>query len=158
MNTPHRIAALPLSVLVLSLVACADKSPLQSAQMQTAQIMKEDKSQIALLLNKNLSVSVAGVEAGMRAKPCATDPNYKAGAASKAMPTTSYESCRSPDKPKGEIFYQQTYTVTVVKGSCCAYISVGGNTYELCSGPNVPPDFPVEFINSLTGQSCPDGQ
>lgn len=155
MNT--RIAVFSLSALTMGLAACSTDSVLQTAQMQTAQLMKEDKSQVALLLNKDLSITVAGVEAGLRAHPCATEPDKKNSADGKNNQMNSYESCLPAGKPKGEIFHQETFTITVVRGSCCAYISGGGHTYELCSGPNVPPDFPVEFINQITGQTCPSG-
>lgn len=153
----HRIAALPLSVVALSLVACGDKPPLQAGQMRTAQIMKDDKSQVALLLNKDLSITVASVEAGLRARPCATEPDKKNSADGENNPLSSHESCLPAGKAKGEVFYQKTFTISVIRGSCCAYISSGDQTYELCSGPNVPPDFPVEFINQITGQTCPSG-
>lgn len=119
-----------------------------------AQMMKEDKSQVALLLNKDLSITVASVEAGMRARPCAKEPGRKNSADGKNNPVSSDKSClHAAANPKGEIFYQKTFTVSIVRGSCCVRISSGDQTYELCSGPNIP----VEFINQITGQTCPSG-
>lgn len=149
MNT--RITALSLSALSM-LAACSD-----GPHMKTAQIMKEDKSQVALMLNKDLSVTVAGVQAGLRAPPCKMEPNKTNITDGKNNPVTSDASCTPGGNPNGEIFYQKTFTVSVVRGSCCVTISSGDQTYVLCSGPNVPPDFPVEFINQVSGQTCPSG-
>jgi len=154
MNTRITITALSLSALTVGLVACSNDSPLQTASMQkTVQIMQEDKSQVALLLNKDLSITVAGVEAGLRARPCMMEPNKKNSADGNSNPASSSESCSAAANPKGEIFYQKAFTVSIVRGSCCVRISSGDQTYELCSGPNIP----VEFINQITGQTCPSG-
>ena len=99
----------------------------------TAKIMKKDKSQVALTLNKNLSIDILGVRAGKKVKPCGKE-----------------NPCRfDPKTDKDNIFAQKSFNITVFKGSCCAHISTGDMTYEYCS-----PQYPVAFINLLTGAQC----
>ncbi len=97
----------------------------------TADIMKENDAQVAVTLNKNLSFDVLGVRAGKRIEPC------KKGKGN---------DCHF-DRDK--IFAQKTFTITIVKGSCCAYISGSDSTYEYCSPP-----FPIEFIRDDLGGRC----
>lgn len=120
-----------ISLVVFNLSACATKP---DNVHNTANIMEKNKSQVALTLNKDLSVDVLGVRAGKKVKPC-----------SKETP------CRfDGKKDKDNIFAQKSFDITVFKGSCCAHISSGDSTYEFCS-----PEWPIFFINSLTGAKCP---
>ena len=120
-----------LAFAVLSLSACATMSDDKSNVYNTANIMKKDKSQVALTLNKDLSVNVLGVRAGKKVKPCGKGSD-----------------CRYD---KENVFAQKTFTITVVKGSCCAYISSGSSTYKFCT-----PTWPLVFVNSLSGEQCPE--
>ena len=107
-----------------------------SKRAEIAKLMGERKSQVALTLNQDLSFDVLGVRAGKKVKPC-----------SKEQP------CRfDAQKDKDKIFDQKKFTITVFKGSCCAYISSGSSTYEFCT-----PEWPLEFVNSISGESCPSG-
>ena len=100
----------------------------------TAKIMKKERSQVALTLNENLSINVLGVRAGKKAEPCGKE-----------------NSCRfDAQRDKDKVFAQKSFNVTVFKGSCCAHITSGSSTYEFCS-----PEWPIFFINSLTGAKCP---
>ena len=103
---------------------------------EIAKIMGERKSQVALTLNEDLSFDALGVRAGKKAEPC-----------SKKNP------CRfDPKKDRDKAFAHQDFSITVFKGSCCAYISSGSSTYEFCT-----PRWPLFFVNSLSGESCPSG-
>lgn len=122
--------------VALMLSACATMSVDKPDNVyNTAKIMKKDKSQVALTLNEDLSIGVLGVRAGKKVKSC-----------SKENP------CRfDPIKDKDKAFAHQDFSITVFKGSCCAVISSGSSTYEFCS-----PQWPIFFINSLTGAQCPE--
>ncbi len=121
-------------VMILTLAACSTAKEVreQSNTLKTAKIMERDKAQVAVTLNKNLSFDVLGVKAGERIKPC------KKGKSNDCHFDTN------------KIFAQETLTITVVEGSCCVYVSVRSSTYKYCSPP-----YPLEFVNSLSGESCP---
>lgn len=123
------------ALVALSLSACGTMSAHKPDPVyNTAKIMKKDKSQVALTLNKDLSVDVLSVRAGKKGKPC-----------SKEKP------CRyDVKKDKKKAFAHQDFSITVFKGSCCAYISTGSSTYEYCS-----PEWPIVFVNALSGEQCP---
>ena len=112
----------------------ADKEANKRAEI--AKLMGERKSQVALTLNQDLSFDVLGVRAGKKVKPCSKenpcryDPNNLNG--------------------KGELFAQKTFTITIIKGSCCATVSTGSSTYEYCT-----PEWPLFFVNAITGEECP---
>ncbi len=130
----RRLIFLAISgTIILTLGACStvEKVHEQSNTLKTAKIMDKDEAQIAVTLNKNLSIDVIGVRAGKRIEPC------KKG--------KSNDCHFDPDK----IFAQKTFTITIVKGSCCAYISGGSATYSYCSPP-----FPIEFIRDDLGGRC----
>ena len=100
---------------------------------EIAKLMGERKSQVALTLNQDLTFDVLGVRAGKKVKPC-----------SKENP------CRfDAKKDKDKAFAHKEFSITVFKGSCCAHISTGHHTYEYCT-----PEWPLFFINSLTGEEC----
>ena len=109
----------------------APKDKEANSRAEVAKIMGERKSQVALTLNQDLSFDVLGVRAGKKVKPCGKG-----------------NDCRYN---KEDIFSQKTFTITVVKGSCCAYISSGSSTYKFCT-----PTWPLEFVNSLSGEQCPE--
>ena len=108
------------------------KKRVKTPHEHTANIMKEKDAQVALTLNKNLSFDVLGVNKGERVKPC------KKGEGN---------DCHF-DRDK--IFAQETFTITIVEGSCCAYISGGSSTYKFCT-----PEWPLSFVNSISGENCP---
>ncbi len=120
--------------IILTLGACStvEKVREQSNTLKTAKIMDKDKAQIAVTLNKNLSFDVLGVRAGKRVEPC------KKGKSN---------DCHFDSN---KIFAQETFTITIVEGSCCAYVSVSDATYEFCT-----PQWPLDFVNSISGESCP---
>jgi len=130
--TLRRLMFLAISgAIILTLGACSTVRE-QSNTLKTAKIMDKDKAQVALTLNKNLSFDVLGVRAGKRIEPC------KKGEGN---------DCHYDRK---KIFAQETFTITIVEGSCCAYISGGSATYKFCT-----PEWPLEFVNSISGESCP---
>ena len=118
-------------IVALTLGACStvkEHSTEYSNTLKTAKIMSKDKAQVAVTLNKNLSFDILGVREGKRVEPCkkgkGTDCHF------------------DPDN----IFAQKTFTITVVKGSCCAYISGGSSTYKFCT-----PEYSIEFIRMVDG-------
>jgi len=116
--------------IILTLGACSTVQE-KSNTLNTAKIMAKDKAQVAVTLNKNLSFDVLGVRAGKRVKPCEKGKN---------------NDCHfDADK----IFAQETFTITIVKGSCCAYISGGSTTYKFCT-----PEWPLDFVNGISGENC----
>ena len=119
-------------IITLTLSACSTIKE-HSNTLETAKIMDEENAQIAVTLNKDLSFNVLGVRAGKRVDTCVKG-QAQAG------------DCRF--EPPGNPFYKETFTITIVQGSCCAYISGGSATYEYCS-----PQFPVEFIRMIAGVS-----
>jgi len=101
----------------------------------TTSIMKENDAQVAITLNKDLSFDILGVRAVKRVEPCKKGRN---------------NDCHfDPDK----IFAQETFTITIVEGSCCAYISGSDTTYKFCT-----PEWPLDFVNSISGANCPRNQ
>jgi len=102
------------------------------AHTHIAKIMDKNDAQIALAINKDLSLNVLGVRAGKHVEPCEKEKD---------------NHCHF-DQDK--VFSEKTLTVTVIEGSCCTYISTGSATYEFC-----PPQWPQEFISSISGESCP---
>lgn len=98
-----------------------------------AKIMDKNDAQVALTINKNLSLDVLGVGAGKRVEPCKKGKD---------------NDCHFD---QNKVFSQEKLTITVVKGSCCAYISTGDVTYEFCP----PQEGSLEFVDSISGENCP---
>lgn len=130
--TLRRLIFLAISGTIILILGGCSTVKTQSNVLETAKIMSEDKAQVAVTLNKNLSFDVLGIEAGKRVEPC------KKGKGN---------DCHFA---QNKIFSQETFTITIVEGSCCAYISGGDMTYKFCT-----PEWPLSFVNSISGESCP---
>jgi hypothetical protein len=135
MTLRQSLIILTSSIMALTLGACSTVKE-HSNTLKTAKIMKERNAQIAVALNKDLSLDVLGVRAGKRVKETCGKDNVKGNAG----------DCQfDPD----DIFAQKTITITIVKGTCCAYIGGASSGTEYCSPPE-----PIEFINTITGEIC----
>jgi len=109
-----------------------DDGTVEKNHMHMAKVMDKNDAQVALTINKNLSLDVLGVRAGKRVEPCEKEKG---------------NDCHFD---RSKVFSEEKLTITVVEGSCCAYISTGNDTYEFC-----PPEWPLEFVNSISGKTCP---
>lgn len=101
------------------------------AQSKVATIFERDNSQIALALNKDGSVTVVGVGAGERIKPCEI-PGSDGGIPDEKTLAQCFPNGHVP----GKILFQQNYTIGVREGSMCIYIWNSGRLYVLCDPPN----------------------
>jgi len=126
------VVMLGITVLATKVAAETDAPSTEKAHMHMAKIMNANDAQVALTINKDMSLEVLGVRAGELVEPCKKEDGG---------------DCHF-DQDK--VFSQETLTITVIEDSCCAYISTGNDTYEFC-----PPQWPLEFVNAISGESCP---
>jgi len=94
-------------------------------------VITEDKSRIALMLNKDFSASVATLNTGEKIPACNIDMSaYKnrPGAARRAC----YPKGHNPD---GKILFKDTYDVTVREGSVCIELASSLHIYVFCDPP-----------------------
>ena len=136
MTLRQSLIILTSGIMVLTLGACSTVKE-RSNTLKTAKIMDERNAQVALTLNKDLSFDVLGVRAGKRVEETTCGEDDVTGNAG---------DCRFDPN---DIFAQKTFTVTIVKGTCCAYISGSDITYKYCSPP-----YPIEFIKVDLEEEC----
>lgn len=149
MTKKNRFYIFVISGVAFGLAAC------NTASTGTARIINEDESQLALLLNKNLSVTVVGLKDGMRSEPCELDTSVTPGTAAKADQKPPNDI---PPKTKckidhGEEIFEKTYTVTFVKGTCCLYVDGDSSGTKYCNPPRS-----IQFVEKTTGKTCGMGK
>ncbi len=148
--TLHKFSiAIASSIMVLTLSACSTVKE-HSNILETSKIMKESKGQIALVINKDLSIDILGVRAGKlieRFDPCdeKVDSDCRSGRYSEQQELSLQKTDKSTPFEK----YTANLTVVIKAGSCCVTVSRGSSTTEYCS-----PKYPVAFINAQTGAIC----
>lgn len=134
-----------LMTLILALAALGVAG---CTQWKVASIYSADNSQLALALNKDGSVTVVGIGAGERVKPCEipTNPStaQEAGKAVALPDEAAPARCFPDGHVPGKILFQQTYTITVREGSLCADVVSGNKVFVYCSPP-----YPLEFVKKL---------
>ena len=130
------------SKLMILTVAFAVLGVAGCAQTKVATILEKDNAQMALTLNKDGSVSVVGVGAGERIKPCEI-PGYSAtqdaGKSGEIPDEKVLAQCFPNGHVPGKILFQQNYTIGVREGSMCIYVWNNGRLYVYCDPPyNIP--------------------
>lgn len=135
----RKLAIITLTFAVVGAAGCA--------QSKVATILGKDNSQLALALNKDGSVTVVGVGAGERVKPCKVPANplvpQEAGKTDVMPDDKAIAQCFPEGHVPGKILFQQTYTITVREGSLCADVQNGGIYYVYCSPP-----YPLAFVKA----------
>lgn len=120
-----------LSIAVLGLTACDKLAGLNPGPAESARIMQQDQSQVALLLNKGFSTSVVAINDGARIEPCKIE--QQSGEKGRMTDVTGcYPEGHNPD---GKILFEDTYKVTVREGSICITMTSGSHTYVFCQPP-----------------------
>lgn len=134
-----KLMTLTLALAVLGIAGCAPS--------KVATIFEKDNSQLALALNKDGSVTVVGVGAGERVKPCEVPTSssvaQEVGKAVAIPDDKTIAHCFPDGHVPGKILFEQTYTISVREGSKCAYVWSGNKLYVYCSPP-----FPLEFVSA----------
>lgn len=128
--TRSKLTIFTLMLTILGVTGCA--------QSKVASILERDNSQIALALNKDGSITVVGVGAGERIKPCEI-PGYSltqdAGKGSEIPDEKVLAQCFPNGHVPGKILFQQNYTIGVREGSMCIYIWNNGKLFVYCDPP-----------------------
>jgi hypothetical protein len=118
-----------LSALVLLFVGCSEQRG--APMLKTAKILKEDQAQVAITLNKDFTNTVIAVNDAKRITPCAL-----AADAAKRQVQDDIKPCEpEAEAGKGEILFEDTYKVTVRKGSICLTIISASSKYRFCDPP-----------------------
>jgi len=137
--TRRKLMAFALALAVFGVAGCT--------QWKAASILKDDGAQLALALNKDGSVTVVGVGAGERVKPCEVLANpagaQEAGKASAMPDEKALAHCFPNGHVPGKILFEQTYTISVREGSKCAVVRNGDVYFVYCSPP-----YPLEFVSA----------
>lgn len=124
--------------LLLALSACTTMEAPDGIK-KTAEVLQQDKTQVAILMNPGGGLSAVGVETGARFIDCGP-VDGKDGGAARGNP-----ACMPPDH--GELLYKKVIEIEVRKGTACVNIISGGRIMQLCSPPLGP--YPEAFILSL---------
>lgn len=127
--TRRKVTTLTLALAVFGVAGCE--------QWKVARIYKQDDAQLALTLNKNATVTVVGVGAGERVEPCKlrvppTDQEPGKGA---ILDDKTIAECYPDGHVPGKVLFQETYTISVREGSCCADVVNNGQVRVYCSPP-----------------------
>jgi len=144
-----------LFFLIFLLNACTKVEEEESASiLKTTKIMADRNAQFAITLNENLEWDLLGTRAGKLIKDFEPvfddcDDTKQKNCAGKANLDESVPDAASKDSDLGELFFQQTFTVTIHKGSCCVRVSSNTRTKKYCAPP-----YPIEFINGIAAQRC----
>ncbi|MBI3774884.1 MAG: hypothetical protein HY273_04910 [Gammaproteobacteria bacterium] len=127
--TRNKLTIFTLMLAIFGVVGCAQTK--LGTIATTAAILEKDNSQIALALNKDGSITVVGVGAGERIKPCEI-PGSDGGIPDEKTLAQCFPDGHVP----GKILFQQNYTIGVREGSMCIYIWNSGSLYVFCNPPN----------------------
>ena len=133
-----KVTTLTLALAVLGVAGCE--------QWKVARIYKQDDAQLALTLNKDATVTVVGIGAGERVEPCklraTPSTDQKLGKAGAMPDDKTLAECYPDGHVPGKILFQETYTISVREGSCCAdVVSADGEVRVYCSPPR-----PLGFV------------
>ena len=120
---------LPVTIAITALVlaACGGGDKLKPGPKESARIMEQEQSQVAILLNKGFSSSVVAINNGKRIKPCKKDENSQEASSKKCYP--------EGHDPDGKVLFEETYKVTIREGSTCITVTSGFHSYDFCDPP-----------------------
>jgi hypothetical protein len=126
------------SVISITLSGCTHahkntKTPETTKLHKTTKILKQDQARVAITLNKDLTTTVIATNDGQRIKPeCVIYDEERQSDSSIPVCDKQNLAARSASE---EILYEQTYKISVIKGSVCVTIIAPPYNYKLCDPP-----------------------
>lgn len=118
-------------IIVLGLTACSKTAGLNPGPAESARIIQQDQSQMALLLNKGFSTTVVAINDGQRIEPCKIDQQSD----DKGRETAVASCYPEGHNPEGKVLHEDIYKVTVRAGSTCITLTSGSHVYVFCQPP-----------------------